>query len=153
MLISFYFIGQITYMKICFIFYIYIYVDLYMFLDFQCLWSFFFKCIHLFLLASFTQTLSYTCHCSFFLVFLLSWMQRNSIITLPPPSCRYSPPTSRPATSVKTTCCPKRTLCLQRRARVGTRQRHWLSPADHRLSSVGQQCPLSFRGESFSLVL
>lgn len=85
-----------------------------------------------------TNTVS---HLSLFIFpcFLLSWMQRNSIITPPPPSCRYGLPTSKPATSAKTTCCPKRTLCLQRRARVGTRQRHWLSPADHRLSSLGQQ--------------
>lgn len=62
----------------------------------------------------------------------------NSTSTRPPPSRPSAPPTSRPVTSARTTCCPERTLHLSGQTRAETsqsqnqdlNQTHQLSPHD-----------------------
>lgn len=88
-------------------------------------------CMQLSFLLFFTQAQSHTCCCLFLLLFpVFSWMLAKSISTPLPPSHPYAPPTSRPAISAKTTCCPKRTLCPTVPNSVKATWSHRLSPTD-----------------------
>ena len=77
----------------------------------------------------YTNTLQTLCLSSFF-----SWILINSTSTRPPLSRPSAPPTSRPATSAKTTCFPKRTLRMSVPTRVEMRQSH--RPMDFSLNNV-----------------